>query len=151
MICNKGDKNMYKNAAKSAEIYRTQQIMTATPAELTLMLYNGGIKFTSEAIDALQKKDYEKKNLFCIKAQNIIAEFQTTLKMEYDFSNTWMALYNYIKKCLVEGNIHNDIAKLEEAKGLITEFRNTWHEVMKIDKNNKAEAAIKAGTAGIAK
>jgi len=142
---------MYKNAAKSAETYRTQQVMTATPAELTLMLYNGAIKFTSEAIKALQEKNYEQKNTYCIKTQNIISEFQVTLKMDYDFSSTWMSLYDYIKKCLVEGNIRNDVTKLEEAKNLITEFRNTWHEVMKIDKANKAEAAIQSGTAGIAK
>lgn len=142
---------MYKNAAKSAETYRIQQVMTATPAELTLMLYNGAIKFTGEAIKALQEKDYEQKNTCCIKTQNIISEFQVTLKMDYDFSSTWMALYDYIKKCLVEGNIRNDVAKLEEAKELIMEFRNTWLEIMKINKANKAEAAIQNGTAGIAK
>ncbi|MBP2630537.1 MAG: flagellar protein FliS [Firmicutes bacterium] len=142
---------MYKNTAQSAEAYRTQQIMTASPAELTLMLYNGAIKFTNEAMKALEEKNYEEKNTLCIKAQNIISEFQVTLKMDYDFCTTWMALYDYIKKCLFEGNVHNDMAKLEEAKNLITEFRNTWHEVMKIDKANKAEAAIKAGTAGIAR
>lgn len=142
---------MYKNTAQTAEAYRTQQIMTATPAELTLMLYNGAIKFTNEAMKALEEKNYEEKHTSCVKAQNIISEFQVTLKMEYDFSATWMALYDYIKKCLFEGNIQNDMEKLNEAKNLITELRNTWHEVMKIDKANKAEAAIKAGTAGIAR
>ena len=46
---------MYKNTAQSAEAYRTQQIMTASPAELTLMLYNGAIKFTNEAMKALEE------------------------------------------------------------------------------------------------
>lgn len=142
---------MYQNAAKTAETYRIQQIMTATPVELTLMLYNGAIKFTNEAIKGLQEKDYEKKNTNCIKAQNIISEFQATLKMDYDFCTAWMAVYDYIKKCLIEGNINNDALKLEEAKGLILEFRDTWHQAMKIDKANKAEAAVQAGTLGVAK
>lgn len=142
---------MYQNAAKTAETYRIQQIMTATPVELTLMLYNGAIKFTNEAIKGLQEKDYEKKNTNCIKAQNIISEFQATLKMDYDFCTAWMAVYDYIKKCLIEGNISNDALKLEEAKDLILEFRDTWHQAMKIDKANKAEAAVQAGTLGVAK
>ena len=58
---------MYKNTAQTAEAYRTQQIMTATPAELTLMLYNGAIKFTNEAIKALEEKKYEEKNTSCLK------------------------------------------------------------------------------------
>lgn len=128
---------MYNNAARSAETYRTQQVLTATPAELTLMLYNGAIKFTNESIKALQDKNYEQTNTSCIKAQNIISEFMVTLKMEYDFSNDWMRLYEYIQRCLVEGNLKSDLAKLEEAKGLITELRDTWREVMKLDKANK--------------
>ena len=144
---------MFNNAARSAEIYRRQQVMTASPAELTLMLYNGAIKFTNEAIKGIQTKDYEQKNVNCIKAQNIISEFQVTLKMEYDFSQTWMALYDYIKRCLVEGNIRNDAIKLEEAKELITEFRNTWVEIMKINQAEQAEGADKfeTGALGVAK
>lgn len=131
---------MYHNnaAARSAETYRTQQVLTATPAELTLMLYNGAIKFTNEAIKALQDKKYEQANASSLKVQNIISEFMVTLKMEYDFSAEWLNLYEYIKTCLVEGNLHNDVAKMEEAKELITELRDTWREAMKIDKANKA-------------
>ena len=58
--------------------------------------------------------------------------------MEYDFSQDWLAIYDYIRRCLVEGNLKNDTTKLEEAKSLITEFRNTWNEIIKIDKANKA-------------
>lgn len=129
---------MYNNAARTAETYRTQQVMTAAPAELTLMLYNGAIKFTSESIKYLQERKYEQANTSCLKAQKIITEFMVTLKMEYDFSQDWLAIYDYIRRCLVEGNLKNDTSKLEEAKTLITEFRNTWHEIIKIDKANKA-------------
>jgi flagellar protein FliS len=129
----------YNNAARTAEMYRRQQILTASPAELTLMLYNGAIKFTSEAIKALEKKDYEAVNTNCIKAQNIISEFKATLKMEYDFSKDWMAMYNYIYRCLVEGNIKGDAAKLEEARSFITEYRDTWREVMRIVGEEKSQ------------
>ncbi len=136
---------MYNNAARTAEMYRRQQILTASPAELTLMLYNGAIKFTNEAIKALKEKDYETTNTNCIKAQNIISEFRATLKMEYDFSRDWMAMYNYIYRCLVEGNMHSDIEKLEEAKTYITEYRDTWREVMRITGEEKARKMTSEG------
>ena len=129
---------MYNNAARTAETYRTQQVMTATPAELTLMLYNGAIKFTSDSIKYLQEKNYEQANTSCLKAQKIITEFMVTLKMDYDFSQDWLAIYDYIRRCLIEGNLKNDTKKLEEGKTLITELRNTWHEIIKIDKANKS-------------
>lgn len=135
----------YSNAAKTAEMYRRQQILTASPAELTLMLYNGAIKFTNEAIKALDKKDYETVNTNCIKAQNIISEFKATLKMDFDFSKDWMAMYNYIYRCLVEGNIKSDKAKLEEALHYITEYRDTWREVMRIVGEQKATAISTEG------
>lgn len=129
---------MYNNAARTAEMYRNQQILTASPAELTLMLYNGAIKFTSEAIKYMQAKDYENANINCVKAQNIISEFRVTLKMEYDFSKEWMMVYNYIYTRLVDGNMKSDVAQLEEAKSLITEYRDMWREIMKIDRESKA-------------
>lgn len=130
----------YNNAVKTAEMYRRQQILTASPAELTLMLYNGAIKFTNEAIKALDNEDYEAVNTNCIKAQNIISEFKATLKMEFEFSHDWMAMYNYIYRCLVEGNIKSDKAKLKEAVQYITEYRDTWREVMRIVGEEKASA-----------
>ena len=84
---------MRQNAARSAEVYRQQQVMTATPEALTLMLYNGAIKFINESIEATKKKEYEKANTSCIKAQNIISEFRLTLKMEYEISKN---LFNII-------------------------------------------------------
>lgn len=121
-----------QNAARTAETYKQQQIMTATPEGLTLMLFNGALKFLAESIDATKKKEYERANVTCIKAQNIISEFRVTLKMEYDVSRGLMALYNYIHECLVEGNMKEDIGKLEEAKGILTELRDTWYQAMKI-------------------
>lgn len=120
------------NAAQTAQAYKQQQIMTATPEGLTLMLYNGALKFIAEGIDAMQKKQYEQCNNALLRAENIVSEFRATLKMEYEVSHGMMALYNYVYDCLVEGNMKEDVRKLEEAKEIMTELRNTWHEAMKI-------------------
>lgn len=134
---------LYNNAARTAETYRVQQIMTAAPAELTLMLYNGAIKFTIEAIKAMEIKDFEQANTSCIKAQNIISEFMATLKTDYDFTRDWMKVYQYIHDCLIQGNLESDTGKLAEAKELITEFRDTWREAMLIEKKNKNGGVVK--------
>lgn len=117
------------NAA--AEAYKRQQIMTATPEALTLMLYNGALRFMNEGIEAMQNKHYEQANTSLQKAQNIITEFRLTLKMEYDISKQLLPLYNYVYDCLVEGNIKSSISKVEEARGIITELRDAWAQAMK--------------------
>lgn len=111
--------------------------MTATPEGLTLMLYNGALRFMTEGIEALKNKEREKANTSLIKAQNIISEFRITLKMEYEISHQLMPLYNYVYDCLVEGNMRDNPKKIEEAKVIIMELRNTWHEAMKISRQEK--------------
>ncbi len=126
----------------AAEAYKRQQIMTATPEALTLMLYNGCLKFMTEGMEALEKKDYEQANISIQKAENIISEFRLTLNMEYEISHQLFPLYNYVYDRLVEGNMKSDASKIEEAKGIITELRDAWAQAMK-----KARV-MKAGTKG---
>ena len=67
-----------------AQEYNRNKILTASPAELTLMLYEGAIKFCNIAIVAIEKKDYEKANINIKKAENIITEFKVTLNHKYE-------------------------------------------------------------------
>ncbi len=124
----------------AAEAYKRQQIMTATPEALTLMLYNGCLKFMTEGMEAIQKKDYEQANISLQKAQNIIREFRVTLKMEYEISHQLLPLYNYVYDRLVEGNIKSDVKLVEEAKTIISELRDAWAQAMKKARQEKAQA-----------
>ena len=117
--------------AASAMAYKNQQIMTASPAELTLMLYNGAIRFTTESIMALENGDTNKSHNANIRAQKIVIEFMCTLDMQYEISQNWVALYEYIHYRLIQANIKKDKEMLLEAKGLLTELRDTWHQAMK--------------------
>ena len=119
------------NTAESAMAYKRQQIMTASPAELTLMLYNGAIRFINESIMALENGDMPKSHNANIKAQNIVREFMVTLDMQYEISQSWAALYEYIHYRLVQGNLKKDREMLTEARGLLTELRDAWHAAMK--------------------
>lgn len=117
-----------------ANAYQRNAIMTASPAELTLMLYEGAIKFCNIAIIAIEKKDYEKANVNLKKAQNIIVEFRATLDHKYEVWKDFDLVYDYIYRKLVEGNIKKDIETVEEALKQIREMRDTWKEVMRLNK-----------------
>ena len=115
----------------AAEAYKRQQVLTATPEALTLMLYNGALRFMTEGREAIERKDYEEANISLQKAQNIITEFRVTLNMDYEIAHQLLPLYNYVYDRLVEANMQSDLAKLDEAKTIITELRDAWAQAMK--------------------
>ena len=114
----------------AAEAYKRQQILTATPEALTLMLYNGALRFMTEGREALEKKNFEEANTALQKAQNIITEFRVTLNMEYDIAHQRMPVYNYVYDRLVEANLKSDVDKIDEAKHIISELRDAWAKAM---------------------
>ena len=124
----------------AAEAYKRQQVLTATPEALTLMLYNGALRFMTEGREAIEKKDYEEANNSLQKAQNIITEFRVTLNMEYEISHQLLPLYNYVYDRLVEANMKSDLAQLDEAKNIITELRDAWAQAMKKARAEKGAA-----------
>ncbi|MGE7690571.1 flagellar export chaperone FliS [Lysinibacillus sp. NPDC097214] len=117
--------------------YKQNSVTTASPGELTLMLYNGCLKFLYKAKLAIQEKNIQEKNTNLIKAQAIISELMSTLNMDIEVSKNMFALYEYINRRLVEANIQNDVAIIEEVEGLVTEFRDTWKEVIRINRQQQ--------------
>ncbi len=122
---------MLNNAALA---YSARKVETASPAELTLMLYEGAIKFCNIAVSAIEKKDYEKANLNIQKARNIIVELQSTLNHKYQIAKEFDVIYDYIFHKLVDANIKKDSVALEEALVQIRDMRDTWKEVMRASK-----------------
>ncbi|MCR5833364.1 MAG: flagellar export chaperone FliS [Selenomonadaceae bacterium] len=123
----------------AAEAYRRQQILNAPPEQLTLMLYNGCLKFIDEGTGLLNEKKFESANTSLQKAQRIISEFRLTLNMDYEISHQLLPLYNYVYDRLVEGNVKSDIGKINEAKGIIIELRDAWAEAMRKARSEKGD------------
>lgn len=117
--------------------YQQNSVNTASPGELTLMLYNGCIKFIKLARKAITDKSVEEKNTNLIKAQNIIHEFMVTLNMDVKVSSELMVMYDYINRRLVEANVSSDLAILEEVEGLVTELRDTWKQVIQMNRKQQ--------------
>ena len=110
--------------------YQRNAILTASPAELTLMLYDGAIKFCNIAIMAIEN-NIQKTHDNIKKAQAIISELRVTLDHKYSVWEDFDRVYDYIYRRLVEGNMSKEIDVIEDALKYIREMRDTWKEVMK--------------------
>lgn len=122
---------MFQNAAQT---YQTNQVTTASPAELTLMLYNGAIKYIKQAKASLMEKDYPKTNEYCLRVQNILNELMVTLNLEIPISQQFMKMYEYMLQRMVAANVYKDITILSEVEEFFLEFRDTWKEAMMLTK-----------------
>jgi len=112
--------------------YRNNAVFTATKEELTLMLYDGALKFCNQAIVAIESKDFARANELIHKVENIVREFQITLNMKYDLSAQLNLIYDYLYTRLVAANIGKDIEILEEVRDHLRVLRDTWKEAMKL-------------------
>ncbi len=117
--------------------YANNKIMTASPGELTLMLYEGAIKFCNLAIEGIQNKDVEKAHNNIMKVERIIEEFQATLNHQYPVAKDFDNVYNYLMECLREANLKKDQTILEEVLKHLRTMRDVWKEVMHLSRAPK--------------
>ena len=120
----------FNQANQAYAEYNRNKVLTASPAELTLLLYEGAIKFCNIAIIGLEQNDMEKVHNNIIKVENIIEEFQATLNHKYSVAEDFDKIYKYIYNLLVEANIKKDKELLEQALNELRGMRDTWKDVM---------------------
>ncbi|NLM50284.1 MAG: flagellar export chaperone FliS [Clostridiaceae bacterium] len=111
--------------------YRKQSILTASQNELTLMLYNGCIKFINKTKLAIEEKDFGLAHEYNMRARAIIEEFMSTLNMEVEIAQKLYMIYEYLLRRLQEANLKKDVAILDEVLRHVTKLRDTWEQVMK--------------------
>lgn len=121
-------------AFNAAAAYQGNKIQTASPADLTLMLYEGAIKFCNIAIVAIENGNILKANDNIIKTEKVIVEFRATLDFKYPVAKDFDRIYDYLYRRLVEANIKKDKEILEEVLVNLREMRDTWKEVMRLNK-----------------
>lgn len=116
--------------------YSNNKVLTASPAELTLLLYEGAIKFCNIAIMGIEENNVQKTHTNIKKAQAIIEELQSTLNHSYKVAEDFDKIYSYIYGLLVDANVYKDREVLERALNEIRGMRDTWKEVMRLNKNS---------------
>lgn len=112
--------------------YLENQVMTASPEELTHLLYKGAVKFISLGIKAIELNKLEEAHKNIIKAQNIYYELASTLDPKYELSKNLASLYEYVLHLLIQGNMKKDKEMLEQALGLTKEFADVWGQAIQI-------------------
>ena len=112
--------------------YQTNSVTTALPQDLTLMLYEGLIKFAMLSKRSIEQGLIEQKNTNIQKAQAIILELQLTLNQSIALSKDLNNLYDYMQGRLIDANVKNDVVAIDEVISFAEEFRETWKEAMKL-------------------
>ena len=116
--------------------YNNSKVLTASPAELTLMLYEGAIKFCNIAIIGIEQHNIQKAHTNIRKVERIIEEFRSTLDRKYAVAEDFDRVYVYLLQRLLEANVKKDKAILEEVNMHVRSMRDNWKEVMRINKEN---------------
>ena len=118
-------------------LYQNNTVNTSTPGELTLMLYNGCLKFIQQAKISLENGNIQETNVSSQKAQAIISELMLTLDKSYPVSQNMLVLYEFVTSRIIEGNIKKDSLMFEEAADIMKEFRDTWKQVIQINRQKQ--------------
>lgn len=119
------------------QAYQQNSVTTASPGELTSMLYTGCLKFIGKAKVAIESNNIEERNINIQKAQNIVRELMVTLNMDYDVSKNMLSIYEYMNSRLTEANIKSDIAALVDVEDLTIQFRDTWKQVIQMNRQKQ--------------
>lgn len=126
-------------AASAYSQYNNSKVMTASPAELILMLYDGAIKFSNLAVMGIEKGDVEKAHTNIVKTKNIIIELRSSLNFKYPVANDFDNVYKYVYQRLTEANIKKDKEIMEEVLTHLRTMRDTWKDVMKTSRAGTQE------------
>jgi len=110
--------------------YQQNSVMSATPEELTLMLYSGGVRFIRQGIECIENKEVENAHKAIVKAQEIYSHLAGTLDKEIEISNQLGSLYEYMLRRLMQANSQKEPNLLREVLALAEELRDTWQEAM---------------------
>ena len=121
-----------------ARAYQAQSVLTASPGQLVLMLYDGALRFLGHAHDALESSEESPRrieiiNTNLIKAQNILVELQSCLNHEAggDHAANLDRLYDYYMRRLLEANMKKSVAPVIEVEGLVRQLRDGWAEMLR--------------------
>lgn len=126
--------------------YQVNQVNTASAEQILLMLYDGAIRFTRQAIEGIAENKLDMKRQGISKTIAIVTEFSNTLdhKIGGKIAEDLHELYDFMIRELIAANIGNDVDKLEAVEKLLVDLRQTWGEAVAINKKEKALLASRA-------
>ena len=132
--------------ATASNEYLKNAVLTATPEQLQLMLYDGAIRFGRQARDALVRRDYSASCESLLRTQRIVSEMEAGLRHDVnpDLCARLASVYRFVLRRLIDANMRQDVAALDEALRILSFERETWallvERIMKEDAESVAVA-----------
>lgn len=124
--------------------YLKTQVMTARPEQLTLMLFDGAIRFGEKGRRCLQEQDYEGSFTALSRAEQIVMELMNSLRPQSapEICRQQAGLYLFVYSKLVDANMSREVAPLSDAMRVLGILRQTWVLLIeKLQKTPDAEGA----------
>jgi flagellar protein FliS len=115
------------NPYASPQAYRDASVLTASPEQLVVMLYDGAIRFLRQAEHALAEGAWEHAHNKLGRGEAIIDELLATLNMEVgEISERLQAIYIFCKRCLIEARLQRNPEKVGQVVVLLADLREAW-------------------------
>jgi len=127
------------NTAMAYQRYKEQEVSTANPVGLVVMLYNACIKRLKLAQMSLDRKDFAETNTHLKRAQDIISELVSSLDLRYQIAKDLMSLYDFMLREIARINMAKDGKDLEPLVEMLSGLRDTWVQVGKTCGNTYEE------------
>ena len=131
---------------QAAQTYLRTKVLTATPEQLQMMLFDGAIRFGEQARKALEEKNYEQSFTLISKLQKIISELSCSLKHDLfpELCGKLAALYNYAYRRLIQASVYHEIQAMDDAMKVMHYQRETWSLLLgELGKQKAAAVASK--------
>jgi flagellar protein FliS len=117
--------------ASHSVAYKQQSILTATPGQLVVMLYDGCLRFLNQAAYAMRGGDVSESNARLTRAEAIIEELHATLDMEKGgvVASRLQGIYVFCSKHLLEARLNREPENIEKVSELLSELRDAWAQI----------------------
>ena len=119
------------NPYARSQAYREASVMTASPEQLVVMLYDGCLRFLFQSAYAMREGDRRQSQDRMRRAEAIIDELTVTLDHERggEIASRLQGIYAFCRRHLIEAALEQNPAKIEEVSELLTELRDAWAEI----------------------
>ena len=129
---------------QAAQNYLRMRVMTATPEQLQMLLYDGAIRFAEQAKAALLERNFERSYNSIARVQKILTEMSCTLKHDVypELCGKLASLYSFAYRKLIDANVNHTVESVDEALNVLRYQRETW--ALLLDQIGKGKAAAAA-------
>ena len=118
------------HAGRAAQHYMQTQVRSSSPLELVVMLYDGILRQTAAAVDAMARKDIRARREAISKSLAIISELQSTLNMEQggDIAAQLDRLYSWMTESLMQATMTQDPGPIHDVRRILETLRDGWQQ-----------------------